>query len=153
MGRNDSCCFGMLIFSLLSSTANQPNTTTNNQPPTLVPQSNGPQTNSTATNAVTPPGQAQAAASGTSPTLPRNPWDDFRNPFVPPSLTDTLLKKIEERKFVDFTDLLPDNQAHDIQLNSEGAAIHIDESTGILRHKDHKTRKLKVNTFHRWSTA
>ena len=136
--------------------ANQPTPTTTSQPltqlPQNVPQNNSQQPNPTAPNAATAHGQAQATVSGTSHTLP-NPWDDFRNPFVPPSLNDTLLKKIEEGKFVDFTDPLPDNQAADIQLNSEGPAIHIDESTGILRHKDHKTRKLKVNTFHRWSTA
>ena len=81
-----------------------------------------------------------------------DPWASFRNPFTPPALSETQFKKIEERKFVDFTDLLPENQASDITITNDRHTIDIDEHTGLLRHKDKKT-KAKATSFHRWSTA
>ena len=82
-----------------------------------------------------------------------NSWDAFQNPFVPPSINETHLKKIEDGKFIDFIDLLPDNQASDAEMTSDRPAMDIDRSTGIVRYKENKNRKLKVNTFQRWSTA
>ena len=84
---------------------------------------------------------------------PQDPWAHFRNPFTPPALTETVLKKIEDGKFVDFTDLLPENQALDIISGTDGPHIVVDESSSILTFKDNKLKKAKVNSFHRWSTA
>ena len=101
----------------------------------------------------------QTAVSGTNisnlttGTTPSDPWASFRNPFTPPALKEAELKKIEERKFVDFTDLLPENQATDITISSDEPAIDIDKSTGILTHNDHRVKKARVTSFHRWSQA
>ena len=70
----------------------------------------------------------------------------------PPAISETQFKKIEDGKFVDFTDLLPENQALDININSDEPCIDIDKQ-GSLRFKDNKNKKARVNSFHRWSTA
>ena len=49
-----------------------------------------------------------------SSVQPYDPWNAFRNPFVPPSIKETVVKKIESRQFVDFIDLLPENQVTSI---------------------------------------
>ena len=83
-----------------------------------------------------------------------NSWSAFNNPFTPPSLSKKQLKKIEDREFVDFIDLLPENQTADIGLGiHDRPIIEIDEDTGSLVHKDHKVKKAKVSSFHRWSVA
>ena len=82
-----------------------------------------------------------------------DPWASYPNPFTPPSLSETQLKKIEKRECVDFQDLLPENQASDISFTYDRPTIEISEN-GMLTHKDHgKARRVKINSFHRWSTA
>ena len=102
----------------------------------------------------TAPSASAVQPTGMSMFIPHtDPWASFRNPFTPPALKESELKKIEERKFVDFSDLLPENQATDISLHSDRPVIDIDESTGVLTHKDHRLKKARVTSFHRWSTA
>ena len=81
-----------------------------------------------------------------------NPWAAFVNPFTPPPITPTQLKKIENREFVDFADLLPENQASSLSSFFDKPTIEID-ANGTLTHKDHKTKRTKVNSFHRWCSA
>ena len=60
------------------------------------------------------------------------------------------MKKIEDRQFVDFQDLHPENQAAEIVNSSDGAFITVDQDSGLLRQKDQSHKKVKVNSFHRW---
>ena len=86
-----------------------------------------------------------------NPILP--PWALYGNPFTNPALTETVLKKIEDGKFVDFTDLLPENQALDIVAGSEGPHFVVQEATSLVKYEDNKKRKAKVSSFHKWSIA
>ena len=81
-----------------------------------------------------------------------NPQNPYHNPFTPPSIAESLLKKIEERKFVDFAELLPENQASDISFGFDKTIIEFNDD-GTMTHKDHRNRKVKINSFHRWCTA
>ena len=58
------------------------------------------------------------------------------------------MKKIEDRQFVDFQDLHPENQAAEIVNSSDGAFITVDQDSGLLRQKDQSHKKVKVNSFH-----
>ena len=86
-----------------------------------------------------------------------NPWDNFKSPFMPPAISDTQLKKIEERKYVDFNDLLPDNQTSGIDGSGndfDNPAFDIEKPSGYLKQHDNKRfRKIKITNFQRWSTA
>ena len=42
----------------------------------------------------------------------------IKNPFIPPSLKNVTLKKIEKKEFVDFEELLPYNQAASNHITS-----------------------------------
>ena len=73
-----------------------------------------------------------------------NPWASFVNPFTPPPLAQAQLKKIENREFVDFGDLLPENQAANMSTIFDRPVIEID-SNGVLTHKDNKAKRAKIN--------
>ena len=101
---------------------------------------------------------AAASNQGTNypiPVIPHNsdPWACFRNPFLPPAMKETHLKKIEERNFVDFPDIHPDNQVADGSNSSSTPAIHVDQQSGLLSQKEFTIKKVKVNSFHRWSAC
>ena len=97
-------------------------------------------------------GMSVQSPSFTSPA--NDPWDSWINPFMPPSIKDTQLKKIEEGQFVDFIDLLPENQIASIEGSQDnGPGIDVEKPSGYLKQKDNKARKVRVNTFQRWSTA
>ena len=122
------------------------------QPPAIgLPSPNLVQTTSPPLLCIQPTVQGATGTFNNNPNP--DPWASLNNPFTPPALTETQLKKIEERKFVDFIDLLPENQAADIALGSDRPVIDIDENTGVLTHKDNKLRKARVSSFHRWSVA
>ena len=87
------------------------------------------------------------------PSVVNVPWAPIQNPFLPPSIKETLLKKIEEQQFVDFSDLLPENQATDVTNPSERPIIMIDKESGLLQQKDMSSKKVKVDSFHRWVTC
>jgi hypothetical protein len=82
----------------------------------------------------------------------QNPWDYFRNPFLPPGCPEVQLKKIEERQYVDFQNLLPENNS--VETGGETPAIDIEPSGYLKQNKENKsTKKVKVNSFQRWSSA
>ena len=82
-----------------------------------------------------------------------DPWASYHNPFSPPSISETQLNKIKEGRFVDFFDLLPENQAAGISSQNDRPIIEIGEGS-VLTYKEHgNSKKLKINSFHRWSTA
>ena len=83
---------------------------------------------------------------------PNNPWDSYHNPFTPPALAKSQLKKIEAREFVDFMDLLPENQTAGTYSAGDHPVIELHED-GRVTHKDHRHSKSKINSFHRWSAA
>ena len=89
----------------------------------------------------------------TTTTPNPDPWAYFQNPFLPPSLKDAHLKKIEEQQFVDLQDLHPENQSSEIAHPSEGAYITVDKDSGLLQQKDRSSKKVKINSFHRWVTC
>ena len=84
---------------------------------------------------------------------PSDPWASFRNPFMPPALKETLLKKIEDRIFVDFQDLHPDNQMADYSNSSNTPTIQVDQHSGLLTQKDFAAKKARINSFPRWSSC
>ena len=86
-------------------------------------------------------------------SAPSDPWASFRNPFMPPALKETLLKKIEDRIFVDFQDLHPDNQMADFSNSTNTPTIQVDQHSGLLSQKDFAIRKARINSFPRWSSC
>ena len=99
------------------------------------------------------------ATTGMSSIQPYSydPWNAFQNPFVPPSIKETVLKKIENRQFVDFIDLLPENQICSIDgaCTADDPSFVVEQSSGCLKQKTDsaKVTRVKVSTFHRWCTA
>ena len=63
------------------------------------------------------------------------PWNTFHSPFVPPSIKEPTLKKIENRQFVDFIDLLPENQINSIDGSHTTDDPHFDveKATGYVK--------------------
>ena len=101
---------------------------------------------------------ATTGMSNIQPSYVYDPWNAFQNPFVPPSIKENLLKRIENRQFVDFIDLLPENQMNSIDgaCNTDDASFVVEKSSGCLKQKQDsaaKVTRVKVNTFHRWCTA
>ena len=123
---------------------------------TIQPNTNYQPANSTTAVTATPTGMSvNNTSSVTSSQGSNNPWDSFINPFMPPEIKATQLKKIEDGEFIDFADLLPENQATSIDASHDDdrPGIGVEKSSGYLKQKDSKSRKVKVNTFQRWSTA
>ena len=84
---------------------------------------------------------------------PSSPWGGMSNPFLPPPIKETLLKKIEKREFVSFKDLLPNNQAiEEVNMDPDEPSIIADPTTRTLR-LNNKAKKDKINSFARWSEA
>ena len=93
--------------------------------------------------------------SATTNTPNPDPWAHFQNPFLPPSIKETHLKKIELQQFVDLPDLHPENQATEIAITGEEAFIMVDKDSGsgLLRQKDRSHKKVKIDSFQRWVTV
>ena len=72
---------------------------------------------------------------------------------MPPALKETVLKKIEDRIFVDFQDLHPDNQMADYTNSTNTPIIQVDQHSGLLSQKDFAIRKAKINSYQRWSSC
>ena len=82
----------------------------------------------------------------------QNPWDYFRNPFLPPGCPEGQLKKIEVGQYVNFQNLLPENNT--VETGGETHAIDIETSGYLKQNKENKSiKKVKVNSFQRWCTA
>ena len=97
---------------------------------------------------------AQNLPGNTIPNDPNsNPWTYFNNPFVPPPLKETILKKIEDRTFVDFQDVHPDNQVASVSNSSQTQTIQIDQHSGLLSSKKNSVKKVVINSFPRWSSC
>ena len=88
-----------------------------------------------------------------NPSPANDPWAYFQNPFLSPSLKETLLKKIEKQQFVDFTDLHPENQASTIFNTLDRPFITVDKESGVLKRKDKSAQKIEIDSFHRWVTC
>ena len=97
---------------------------------------------------------AQNLPANTISTDPNsNPWTYFNNPFVPPPLKETILKKIEDRTFVDFQDIHPDNQVASVSNSSQTQTIQIDQHSGLLSSKKNSIKKVVIDSFPRWSSC
>ena len=123
------------------STGRQPCSTTNALPSVTFSTNTG---NGSTTPASIPPTLPQAW-EGDSPTTP--------SPFLPPSIKEALLKKIEKREFVYFKDLLPNNQIADELAHGDEPCFNVDRTPGNIKYSDTKLRKEKINSLQRWSEA
>ena len=110
--------------------------------PSTTPASNGTQINYLTGNTYSVP-LTQSEST--------DPWAHFRNPFLPPAIKESILKKIEDRTFVNFKDLHPDNQTAD--SSSSNPTIHIDQQSGLLSQKEFSVRKVKILSYPRWSSC
>ena len=73
------------------------------------------------------------------------------NPFIPPPIKVTLLKKIEKMEYIDFEELLP-VLASSTPSNSEGNTIDVDFETSALRLRP-KDRNQKIKSLGAWMGA
>ena len=83
--------------------------------------------------------------------LPGNPFYP-NNPFLPPSIKVSLLRKIHRRDFVEFEELLPDNQVVNAGTRHE-SCISIDRASQTLKFDKDKIKKQKVDTLAKWLIA
>ena len=77
------------------------------------------------------------------------------NPFIPPPIKTSLLKKIEKREFVDFDDLLPvsGSVSNNITKQWQGTPyIDIDVESSAL-HLRQGEKKTKINNLSSWMSA
>ena len=87
--------------------------------------------------------QANGATGNTS---------NFNNPFLPPSIKLSLLRKIHRRDFVEFEELLPDNQVVNAGTRHE-SCISIDRASQTLKFDKDKIKKQKVDSLAKWLMA
>ena len=74
------------------------------------------------------------------------------NPFLPPSIKVSILKKIHRREFVDFEELLPGNQISSA-ISKHESCISIDRKSQTLKFDKDKVKKEKVDTLGKWMLA
>ena len=74
------------------------------------------------------------------------------NPFLPPSIKVSILKKIYRREFVDFEELLPGNQTSSALAKHE-SCISIDKRSHTLKFDKDKVKNEKVDSFSKWLLA
>ena len=82
---------------------------------------------------------------------PRDNSVVIKNLFIPPSLKNTTLKKIEKKEFVDFEELLPYNQMASNHITAPCIDIDMDSST--LKFRKNMVKKVKVDNLNRWMAA
>ena len=101
-----------------------------------------------------PPPQPPCHLDGAGPSQV-NPGNDnftFPNRFLPPSVKVSILRKIYRRDFVEFEELLPDNQVVNAGTRHE-SCISIDRASQTLRFDKDKIKKQKVDTLAKWLIA
>ena len=81
----------------------------------------------------------------------RNSHTAPTNPFIPPPIKSSILKKIEKREYVDFEDLLPSAPSR-TNTQAVDTFIDVDLETSALKLRSHE-KKEKVGTFSAWMTA
>ena len=74
------------------------------------------------------------------------------NPFIPPPIKHTLLKKIEKREYIDFEELLPTATSINKQFNNSSTYIDIDEQSSALTFRQ-KDKKGKIINLSVWMSA
>ena len=84
-------------------------------------------------------------------SVPRTPFGT-NNPFRPPSLKQSILKKINKQLFVEIDDLLPYNQTSNVGSRHE-SAIAIDSRTNLLTFDPNRIKKSKVTYGKKWMLA
>jgi hypothetical protein len=80
-----------------------------------------------------------------------NPFSST-NPFRPPCLKQSILKKIHKQAFVEIDDLLPYNQTSNVGSRHE-SGIAIDSRTNLLTFDPNKIKKSKVTYGKKWMLA
>ena len=84
------------------------------------------------------------------PIFPQHNYSEVLiNPFIPPSLKNSLLKKIERKEFVDFEELLPLAASSSSHVSP---CIDVDIDTSTLKFRKN-VKKEKVDNLGRWMTA
>ena len=78
--------------------------------------------------------------------------NNFSNPFLPPSIKVSILKKIFRKEFVDFEELLPGNQTSSALAKHE-SCISIDKRSHTLKFDKDKVKNEKVDSFAKWMLA
>ena len=84
-------------------------------------------------------------------SVPSTPFST-NNPFRPPSLKQSILKKIYKQAFVEIDDLLPYNQTSNVGSRHE-SAIAIDSRTNLLTFDPNRIKKSKVTYGKKWMLA
>ena len=74
------------------------------------------------------------------------------NPFLPPSIKVSLLRKIYREEYVDFEELLPTNHVASAMARHE-SVISIDRKSQTLRFDKDKIKKEKVDSLGKWMMA
>ena len=74
------------------------------------------------------------------------------NPFLPPSVKVSLLRKIHRMEFVELEELLPANQTTS-SLAKHESIISIDRRSQTLKFDKDKVKKEKVDTLAKWMLA
>ena len=78
--------------------------------------------------------------------------NNLSNPFLPPSIKVSILKKIHRREFVDFEELLPGNQTSSALAKHE-SCISIDKRSHTLKFDKDKVKNEKVDSYAKWMLA
>ena len=87
-----------------------------------------------------------------SNTISNNQSAVTLNPFIPPPIKSSLLKKIEKKEYIDFEELLPSSHSY---VNNElinNTVIDVDLETKALKLRPHE-KKEKIANLRTWMCA